>query len=105
MGNQIEILVVGNHEKIMEILLRYINNDENWTATAAHTLDEAKEVFERKIFDIVLISSGFDDNTEQEMIRFFNEKNARTEVVLHFGGGTGLLFNEIHAAIERLNSK
>jgi hypothetical protein len=52
-----------------------------------------------------LISSGFDENTEQEMIRFFNEKNARTEVVLHFGGGTGLLFNEIHAAIERLNSK
>lgn len=105
MVNRIQILVAGNHEKIMEILIRHINNNENWSAMPTFTSDEAKLAFGTRSFDIVLLSSGFKDYEEQEMIKFFKVTNPRAEIVLHFGGGTGLLFNEINAAIDSINSK
>lgn len=100
----IEILVVGQHKKIMDILLRHINANENWKATAAWSVEEAQLLFEQNTFAIVLISSGFDETIENELTAFFKAHSLAVEVVLHYGGGTGLLFNELFAAISKIKS-
>ncbi|MFN3848815.1 MAG: response regulator receiver protein [Spirosomataceae bacterium] len=105
MDAKTEILVVGNHEKIMEILIRHINYNEKWNATPAKTIEEAKAVFEQKAFDIVLLSSGFDESIEQQLAAYFESIKPNIEVVPHYGGGTGLLQNEIYAAVERIKQK
>ena len=99
---QIEILVIGRYKKIMEILLRHISANENWHATPAWSVEEAHLLFEQKTFSIVLLSSGFDEIVEKNLTAYFKAVRPSTEVVLHYGGGTGLFYNEIYAAIEKI---
>jgi DNA-binding NtrC family response regulator len=97
-----QILVIGNHEKIMEILVRHINYNENWNAIPAKSEEEARLLFTQNHFDLVLLSSGFEEEIERNLTIFFKQKNPSIEVIPHYGGGTGLLQNEIYEAIEKL---
>jgi len=92
---EINILAVGTNTEILPVILRLLNNKPNWQATGASTLTEVLTIAAEKQFDVILIGGGID---EQDTLVI---KNAfpQIPVVLHFGGGSGLLYAEIYQAL------
>jgi hypothetical protein len=94
-----EILAIGRNSEIMQTLLRLINKNEDWNATGALTVEEAIRVFERVQIDIVLLSNGIDEDSENRLRTAFRSKNPGIIIIQHYGGGSGLLSNEILQAL------
>ncbi len=93
----IEILIVGTNKPIMETIERLINKGGIWRATIAFTADEALKKFNEKGFKLVLLCAGLDE--ELSLKEKLHQLNPNLPVVKHYGGGSGLLFAEIHQAL------
>lgn len=93
------ILVIGRHLQILETVVRLINSQPEMKAIGALSDDEAKKVFSEHIFDLVLIGGGVEEKSEADLKIFFEKINPRVKIIKHYGGGSGLLFNEITEAI------
>jgi DNA-binding NtrC family response regulator len=99
-----QILVVCNHEEILQTILRLINTNENWRATGINADEKAVELFRQHHFDLVLLGSGISDEWENKLKKKFQQQNQQIKIIQHFGGGSGLLSNEIHAALDNNES-
>jgi DNA-binding NtrC family response regulator len=96
---KIQILVICDHEKILQTIIRLINNNEEWNATGTADIEKAIELFHQHKFDLVLLGSGINDEDENKLRKIFTLQNADIKIIQHFGGGSGLLSNEIEAAL------
>jgi hypothetical protein len=98
---QLNILVLGRHAQIMETVLRLINSQPEWKAEGALTDTDAKIKFNSSDFDLVLFGGGVEERSEKELSVVFKEKKPSVKIIRHYGGGSGLLFNEIEEAIAK----
>jgi len=98
---KLNILVVGRHLQIMETILRLIHTQPAWQAIGALTDTEAIEKFRENNFDLVLIGGGVEEESELKLKAEFEKVNPLIKIVRHYGGGSGLLFNEIQEALTR----
>jgi len=96
---KIYILVICGHAEILQTILRLINNNERWEAMGASQDEKAVELFHRHAFDLVLLGSGISDASENKLRKIFMNQNTQIKIIQHFGGGSGLLSNEIEAAL------
>lgn len=96
---KINILVVGRHEEILQTVLRLINKNEDWNAKGCLRDDEALKLFNENNFDLVLLSSGIDEDCEKSLRNSFRKKNPAIKIIQHYGGGSGLLSSEIYEAL------
>jgi hypothetical protein len=96
---EVTILVVGRHLEILEVIVRLINGRQGWCAAGVLTDDEAIETFAQKKFNLVLIGAGVDQQSIDLLTDNFMKINVSTKIVKHYGGGSGLLFNEIQEAL------
>ncbi|WP_241258581.1 hypothetical protein [Flavobacterium sp. Sr18] len=96
------ILYIGRHPEILETVIRLINANEIWNGVGVMNDEEAKEIFLKKDFSIVLLGSGIHEESEAELCSFFKNKNPNPNIsiVQHYGGGSGLLKSEILLALE-----
>jgi DNA-binding NtrC family response regulator len=97
------ILVVGRHEEILNTLLRLINKNSDWSAKGALQDDEAIRLFNEQKIEIVLLSSGIKEECETKLCNHFMNKNPLVKIIQHYGGGSGLLSNEIYEALAETN--
>jgi len=95
-----EILVIGRNEEILEVVLRLINNNPAWTGTGACADEDAIEKFHRQKFDIVLLTNGISDEEELKLRKIFTHQDKDIIIIQHYGGGSGLLSNEIYMALD-----
>ncbi|WCT14564.1 hypothetical protein [Mucilaginibacter jinjuensis] len=95
---KIEILAICTHEGILQTINRLINNNEAWNSTCAASIDEARKICDNSEFDLILIGSGLSAAEEQELESVL-AAHKNIPVVKHYGGGSGLLFGEIHHAL------
>jgi hypothetical protein len=84
---------------VMETVLRLINGEPGWKAEGALTDTEAEMKFKASKFDLVLIGGGVEAISERNLKTEFEKINPQIKVVRHYGGGSGLLFNEIEEAM------
>ena len=98
--NKVEILVIGHNPQIMETVLRLINQNSNWSAVGALTDEEAIELFHQYSFELVLLGGGIEDASEKKIRSLFNFQNPGITIIQHYGGGSGLLSNEIMEALD-----
>ena len=98
---KLEFLIFGKNEPILEILARLVNSNEEWNAVGFSDDEEAKGYFLNNPLDIVLLSSGIDEECEEKMCRFFKAQKPETEIIQHYGGGSGLLKCEILEFLEK----
>ena len=96
----IKILYIGRHPEILETVLRLINNNENWFGIGAATNEEAISIFAKQEFNLVLLGCGIDEESENELISNFRLLRPSIPIIQHYGGGSGLLKNEILCAIQ-----
>ena len=102
MMETIHILYIGRHPEILETVIRLINANENWSGVGVMNDEEAKEIFLRKYFSLVLLGSGIQEESETELCTFFRNQNPDISIVQHYGGGSGLLKSEILLALENI---
>ena len=100
MNSRTNILVLNRNEGILEVILRLINNHRDWYGVGESELDNLAHLLIKGHIDLVLIGSGFSPAEEQEIVKTSNELNSDIKIVHHWGGGSGLLTNEILAALE-----
>lgn len=100
MSIQYNILIISRNEEVLKVLLRLVNNRENWNGFGASSANEAKKVFKLENIDIVLFNVGICSEEEQYLIQFFNAEKEDIIIIQHYGGGSGLLYNEIQFALE-----
>jgi DNA-binding response OmpR family regulator len=103
---KVNILVIGRHQEILETVLRIINKSEHWAAQGTQTDEEAIVLFDRQKFDIVLLCGGIAEECEAALRAAFTQKDPEVIIIQHYGGGSGLLSNEImHALSQRPSSQ
>lgn len=99
MDNKVEILIVGTNKPIMQTIARLIDNDGKWLATIAFSRDEALEICLSKDFKLALICAGLSAEDELNLAKELKQFRPDLIQVKHYGGGSGLLFAEIHQAL------
>ena len=95
------ILIVCTDREILDTILRLLTQKPEWKAFGAISTEEAISIFSNEDFDLVLLGSGLDMASEEKLLTTFKNQKPAVKVVQHFGGGSGLLFNEIMQALER----
>jgi DNA-binding NtrC family response regulator len=98
--NKIQILVVGREPEILQTVIRLINKNDQWNATGTRTDETAIELFHQHIFNLVLLGGGIENDSEIKLRKIFTLQNPAVKIIQHWGGGSGLLENEIRAALE-----
>jgi DNA-binding NtrC family response regulator len=96
---KVQILVICTHEEILQTILRLINNNERWNAAGTSNVENAIELFHQHAFELVLLGSGISGEEENKIKKIFTHQNPQIKIIQHFGGGSGLLSNEIEAAL------
>jgi hypothetical protein len=91
----INILAAGREAAILEVVERLINSHPGWSATTAATEDEAIAAFKEKKYAIVLVGAGFSAQEEETLRQKLLQLDPAVVVTRHYGGGSGLLENEI----------
>jgi len=97
---QLHILAVGRNAEIMTVMYRLLNAPDNWTGVTVTTDEAAKSAFEKETFDIVLLCAGISPEEETALTSWFKQRSPAIIVKRHYGGGSGLLKNEILYAME-----
>ena len=96
-----KILIVCTDREILDTILRLLTQRQEWRAFGAISAEEALSIFSDEEIDLVLLGSGLDQVSEDNLATTFRQRKPAIKVVQHFGGGSGLLFTEIMQAIER----
>lgn len=97
---QLRILAVGRNAEIMTVMHRLLNAPDNWTGETVTTDEAAKAAFKKEAFDIVLVCAGVTPEEETALTTWFKQHSPTVIVRRHYGGGSGLLKNEIQFALE-----
>jgi hypothetical protein len=97
------ILVVGKNEAILETVLRLISQNKSWEGVGAKTTEEVQQICAESACDLVMLTNGISDEEECLIRNFCAGYPSSVPVIQHYGGGSGLLENEIRAVFE-LNS-
>ncbi len=94
------ILYVGRHLEITDIVVRLINANKDWIGVGVIDDNEALAIFQKKEFSIVLLGSGISFEEEVVLCSFFRNENPKIIIIQHYGGGSGLLRSEILSALQ-----
>ena len=97
---QLHILAIGRNEEIMVVMNRLLNAPNNWTGVTVTTDSAAIAAFEKEHFDIVLLCAGVTPEEEAALTARFRTGHPQLIIRRHYGGGSGLLKNEIQYALD-----
>lgn len=95
-----DILYIGKHPEILNIVVRLINANEDWEAIGVAEEAEAKSVFRDRDIALVLLGCGIEKEAEEDLRAYFAQHNPACKIIQHYGGGSGLLRSEILTALE-----
>jgi hypothetical protein len=95
----IRILYFGKNKDILETVIRLLNNHESWSGEGVYELEHVKESLQDEHFDILLLGCGIDEADEEKLRKYLAEFYPAIKIIQHYGGGSGLLSNEILEAL------
>ncbi|MFC3158634.1 hypothetical protein SAMN05443633_1204 [Chryseobacterium arachidis] len=98
----LNFLVIGKNQEILETLKRIIENNEGWKAEIQNDENICPDYIKDNQVDIVLLSSGLDEQFEKDIKVFCENLDKDVKVIDHYGGGSGLLKNEVYALFPNL---
>lgn len=96
----IKILYIGTHKEILDTVVRLLNANEDWFGIGAETDEEALQLFSTYDFTLVLLGCGISEESEALLRSSFKKQNPDIIIIQHYGGGSGLLKNEIISALK-----
>lgn len=99
---KLHFLVIGKNQEILDTLKRIIENKKGWTAEIQNDESVCYDYIKENQVDIVLLSSGLDQEFENNIKMFCENLDKEVKVIDHYGGGSGLLKNEVYALFPNL---
>lgn len=100
--NTLHFLVIGKNQEILDTLKRVIENNEGWKADIQTDENTSYDDIRNKQFDIVLLSSGLEEQFEKDIKEFCENLDKNIKIIDHYGGGSGLLKNEVYTLFPNL---
>lgn len=100
--SEVHFLVVGKNQEILETLKRLIESTAEWHAVVVNDEAEVYRYLKEHQIDAVLLSSGLTETFETDIKQFVLTLATSTRVISHYGGGSGLLKNEIYSTFPHL---
>jgi hypothetical protein len=91
----LHILAIGRNQAIMEVVLRLINQHPGWVGEIAPSTEAALSLMSLEQYGIVLLCGGVTPEEERMFIAEAAKLDVSPRIVRHYGGGSGLLENEI----------
>ncbi|SHK73931.1 hypothetical protein [Chryseobacterium polytrichastri] len=98
----LQFLVIGKNQEILDTLKRIIENNEGWKAEIQSDENICYNYLKENQVDIVLLSSGLEEQFEKDIKVFCENLDQDVKVIDHYGGGSGLLKNEVYALFPNL---
>ncbi|MFP3594345.1 hypothetical protein [Chryseobacterium sp. SIMBA_038] len=98
----LQFLVIGKNQEILDTLKRIIENNEGWKAEIKSEELLCYDYLKENQVDIVLLSSGLEEQFEKDIKAFCENLDQEVKVIDHYGGGSGLLKNEVYALFPNL---
>lgn len=95
------ILYIGKNEPINHVMHRLINGHDSWQGYIADSIEEAMKMFRQHHINVVLLGNGLSEQEEQELRTTFTSQQPNIIIIQHYGGGSGLLENEIREALDK----
>jgi hypothetical protein len=99
------ILAIHRNSEILQTVIRLINTNPEWNGLGATRDEQALILFRQNNIEIVLLCAGIDASSEENLRSAFTAHNPEVIILQHYGGGSGLLGNEILQAIEKKQHK
>jgi len=81
------------------IMKRLLSRGKNWSVITSNEVDETTKLLQRGA-DILLIGPGASPSLIETWHTIAGDSN--TTVIEHYGGGSGLLYNEIQEYLDHL---
>ncbi|WP_343663118.1 pirin family protein [Chryseobacterium mucoviscidosis] len=91
----LNFLVIGKNVEILATLQRIIEKNDGWKAEILSDESKSEDFIKNNPVDIVLLSSGLEEQFEKQISVFCRNFDENIKVIEHYGGGSGLLFNEV----------
>jgi hypothetical protein len=101
--DQLNILALGRNPEIMVVMNRLLNTPAGWHGVTAGTPEEALVAFGQEPFHIVLLCAGVSPEDEAGLTAQLLQLNPSVIIRRHYGGGSGLLKNEIQFILDQGN--
>lgn len=98
--DKIQILGIGRDPVVLQILLRFINENPDWEGTGTVDDRSAKEIFGQKKYDIILFVDNLNNESENLLRSVFTKTHPDIIFIKHYGDSTGLLVHEIQEALQ-----
>jgi len=100
---QLHLLAVGYDTAIMQVVERLLNSHEGWNGTIALSREDGLARLSAATFDAVLLCVGVSASDEAIFREAVATHHPATKIIRHYGGGSGLLENELRAALDHNN--
>lgn len=101
--DQLNILAVGRNPEILEVMNRLLNTPAGWHGVTVNSPEEVLAAFAHTSFHIVLLCAGVSPEEENKLAAQLSVLNPSVIVRRHYGGGSGLLKNEIQFVLDQEN--
>ena len=98
----LQFLVIGKNQEILDTLKRIIENNEGWKAEIRNNENVCYDYIKENQVDIVLLSCGLEEDFENDIKIFCENLDKDVKVIDHYGGGSGLLKNEVYTLFPNL---
>ncbi|WP_437921312.1 hypothetical protein [Sphingobacterium sp. LRF_L2] len=98
----LQFLVIGTHTEIVNTLKRLLEQQVEWSAQVLFDAEEAYTYIRKHKIDVILLSSGLTEAFEKDIKIYASSLQNGPQVILHYGGGSGLLKNEIFSLFPEL---
>nr|WP_295864634.1 hypothetical protein [uncultured Chitinophaga sp.] len=96
----LKLLAIGYDPAIMQVVERLLNSHAGWEGIAALTREEGLEKTISGYYDAILLCVGVSAEDEEAIRQAVSHHSSSTKVIRHYGGGSGLLENELRAALD-----
>jgi DNA-binding NarL/FixJ family response regulator len=94
------ILAIGKHPQILRTVVGLLNKNPAWQGHGAEDVASALQKLKEVHPALVLLTNGLSEVEEAEITQHAIKLHPGPIVIQHYGGGSGLLENEIRAALE-----
>ena len=98
--DKIKIIVLGRNLEIINLIVRLVNNSPDWQAKGYIKDVNVIEAIKQEKFDLLLLASGITNEEESKLRENITEIDSNVKIIQHFGGGSGLLYNEIQTVLD-----
>lgn len=101
---ELRFLVIGENLLILETLKRIIDDNSGRYAVTQSDEESSYEYLINHKVDVVLLSSGLNEPIERRIKQYVLGLDKSIKIIEHYGGGSGLLKNEVYSLFPELNS-